>query len=140
MSTRTRHARSIPRASSLSRLIALVIAGMTSTSAHADDTLDTAYYLARMPYVVLKRAHVACGRPADEHVDYMIRMLRILGEDPAINLQEARRGLELAYKLEADIGASACTDALQARYKSIIDRGIDADLEHLRKVVRNRRR
>lgn len=117
--------------------VAVVAAVLIGTSAYADG-LDTAYSLAMQPYAVLKRTSIACGKPIEEHVAYKQRMLAILGGVPGIDILAASRAIEKAYQTDADLGGLECTDGLQDRYKQIIDRGVDRDLEYLAEEVRNR--
>lgn len=123
------------------RLCSAVIASalLSSTPASADG-LDTAYFLAMQPYAVLKRASVACGRPIEEHVAYKKRMLDILSGVPDIDIRAASRDIEQAYQTDAHLGGLDCTDGLQDRYKQVIERGVDRDLEYLAEEVRNRQR
>jgi len=102
--------------------------------------LDTAYFLAMQPYAVLKRTSVACGEPIEEHVAYKQRMLEILSDVPDIDIRAASRDIEKAYQTDADLGGLDCTEGLRTRYKQIIDRGVDRDLEYLAEEVRNRQR
>lgn len=117
--------------------VVIVAAVLIGTSAYADG-LDTAYSLAMQPYAVLKRTSIACGKPIEEHVAYKQRMLAILGGVPGIDILAASRAIEKAYQTDADLGGLECTDDLQDRYRQIIDRGIDRDLEYLAEEVRNR--
>lgn len=117
--------------------VVIVAAVLSGAPAYADG-LNTAYFLAMQPYAVLKRASVACGRPIEEHVSYKQRMLEILSGVPDIDIRAASRDIEKAYQTDADLGGLDCTDGLQDRYKQIIDRGVDRDLEYLAEEVRNR--
>ena len=117
--------------------VIIVAAVLIGTSAYADG-LDTAYFLAMQPYAVLKRTSIACGKPIEEHVAYKQRMLAILGGVPGIDILAASRAIEKAYQTDADLGGLECTDDLQDRYKQIINRGVDRDLEYLAEEVRNR--
>lgn len=117
--------------------VIIVAAVLIGTSAYADG-LDTAYSLAMQPYAVLKRTSIACGKPIEEHVAYKQRMLAILGGVPGIDILAASRAIEKAYQTDADLGGLECTDDLQDRYKQIINRGVDRDLEYLAEEVRNR--
>jgi len=119
------------------RPVVIASALLSSTPASADG-LDTAYFLAMQPYAVLKRASVACGKPIEEHVAYKQRMLAILGGVPDIDIRAASRDIEKAYQTDADLGGLDCTDGLRDRYRQIIDRGVDRDLEYLAEEVRNR--
>jgi len=121
------------------RLRSAVIASalLSSTPASADG-LDTAYFLAMQPYAVLKRASVACGKPIEEHVAYKQRLLEILSGVPDIDIRAASRDIEQAYQTDAHLGGLDCTDGLQDRYKQVIERGVDRDLEYLAEEVLNR--
>lgn len=112
---------------------------LSSTPASADG-LDTAYFLAMQPYAVLKRASVACGKPIEEHVAYKQRLLEILSGVPDIDIRAASRDIEQAYQTDAHLGGLDCTDGLQDRYKQVIERGVDRDLEYLAEEVLKRQR
>lgn len=121
------------------RPVVITSALLSSTPASADG-LDTAYFLAMQPYAVLKRASVACGKPIEEHVAYKQRMLDILRGVPDIDIRAASRDIEQAYQTDAHLGGLDCTDGLQDRYKQVIERGVDRDLEYLAEEVLNRQR
>lgn len=121
------------------RPIVIASALLSSTPASADG-LDTAYFLAMQPYAVLKRASVACGKPIGEHVAYKQRMLDILRGIPDIDIRAASRDIEQAYQTDAHLGGLDCTDGLQDRYKQVLERGVDRDLEYLSEEILNRQR
>lgn len=108
-----------------------------STPAFADG-LDTAFYLASQHYAVLKRASIACGKPIQEHVEYKSRMLSVLRRLPNVDILSASQGIEQAYQTDAHLGGLDCTDTLLQRYKQVIDRGVDRDLEFLADEVRKK--
>lgn len=122
------------------RRSAVVVSVLLSSAPASADDLDTAYFLAMQPYAVLKRASVACGKPIEEHVAYKQRMLDILSGVPDIDIRAASRDIEQAYQTDAHLGGLDCTDGLQDRYKQVIERGVDRDLEYLAEEVLNRQR
>ena len=117
---------------------AVIASALLSNTPASADGLDTAYFLAMQPYAVLKRASVACGKPIEEHVAYKQRLLEILSGVPDIDIRAASRDIEQAYQTDAHLGGLDCTDGLQDRYKQVIERGIDRDLEYLAEEVLNR--
>lgn len=110
---------------------------LASTPVFADG-LDTAFYLASQQYAVLKRASIACGKPIQEHIEYKSRMLSVLGGLPNVDILSASQGIEKAYQTDAHLGGLDCTDSLLQRYKQVIDRGVDRDLEFLADEVRKK--
>ncbi|UCA46981.1 hypothetical protein [Pseudochrobactrum sp. XF203] len=121
----------------LSKATLAFAALLGSTPAFADG-LDTAFYLASQHYAVLKRASIACDKPIQEHVDYKSRMLSVLSGLPNVDILSASQGIEQAYQTDAHLGGLDCTDALLQRYKQVIDRGVDRDLEFLADEVRKK--
>lgn len=117
---------------------AVIASALLSNTPASADGLDTAYFLAMQPYAVLKRASVACGKPIEEHVAYKQRLLEILSGVPDIDIRAASRDIEQAYQTDAHLGGLDCTDGLQDRYKQVIERGVDRDLEYLAEEVLNR--
>jgi hypothetical protein len=99
--------------------------------------LDTAYANAMVPYVVLKRGSVECGKPAGEHISYKTRLLGILGRVPSIDLVAADREIERAFEREAPRTSYVeCSDALLQRYQNALDADAERALQYLLEQVR----
>ena len=62
-------------------------------------------------------------------------MLTIISQVEEIDISSARRALQEAYETDAQLGGLECSEALQERYKHIIKRGIDRDLDFLQEEV-----
>lgn len=99
--------------------------------------LDTAYSNAMVPYVVLKRGSVECGKPAGEHISYKTRLLGILGRVPSIDLIAADREIERAFEREAPRTSYVeCSDTLLQRYQNTLDSDAERALQYLAEQVR----
>ncbi|MCZ7930335.1 hypothetical protein [Agrobacterium pusense] len=99
--------------------------------------LDTAYSNAMVPYVVLKRGSIECGKPAGEHISYKTRLLGILGRVPSIDLIAADREIERAFEREAPRTSYVeCSDALLQRYQNTLDSDAERALQYLAEQVR----
>ncbi|MCZ7488610.1 MULTISPECIES: hypothetical protein [Rhizobium/Agrobacterium group] len=98
--------------------------------------LDTAYSNAMVPYVVLKRGSVECGKPAGEHISYKTRLLGILGRVPSIDLIAADREIERAFEREAPrTSYTECSDALLLRYHNALNSDAERALQYLSEQV-----
>lgn len=105
------------------------------------DALETAYVNAMVPYVVLKRGTVECGKPAGEHIAYKTRMIGILGRIPNLDLIAADREIERAFERDAPRSANPiCSDALLERYQYTFKTSAEIALKHLAEIVRERLR
>ncbi|WP_323687243.1 MULTISPECIES: hypothetical protein [unclassified Rhizobium] len=110
--------------------------GLLSTPVVAGP-LDTAYANAMVPYVVLKRGSVECGKPAGEHISYKTRLLGILGRVPSIDLIAVDREIERAFEREAPrTNYVECSDALLQRYQNALDTDAERALQYLAEQVR----
>lgn len=124
---------------SLMTTVGLVALMCISTPALAG-SLDTAYGNAMIPYVVLKRGSVECGKPAGEHLAYKARLLEILGRIPNIDLISADREIERAFEREAPRSARPdCSEALLERYQYALDKSAEMALQYLAEEVRDYR-
>ncbi|MGI6856397.1 hypothetical protein [Mesorhizobium sp. 1B3] len=122
------------------RYVALGSALLGSAPAFAGG-LDTAYSNAMMPYVVLKRGTIECGKPAGEHIAYKARMLGILGRIPNVDRVGADREIERAFERET-LGSSnpTCSDALLERYQYTLENSAEMALQYLAEEVQSRQR
>lgn len=128
---------SIKNARSLLRPVVIASVMMSGVPAFAGP-LDTAYANAMVPYVVLKRGTVECGKPAGEHLAYKARLLNILGRIPNIDLVAADREIESAFEREAPRpGYSECSETLLDLYKIMSGKSAEMALQHLSETVRD---
>ncbi|KQO80083.1 hypothetical protein [Rhizobium sp. Leaf262] len=131
------HFYTIKKDKSLLRPVMIASLMMSSAQAIAGP-LDTAYANAMVPYVVLKRGTVECGKPAGEHLAYKARLLNILGRIPNIDLFAADREIERAFEREAPrSGYSECSEALLELYKNMSGKSAEMALQHLSETVRD---
>ena len=127
------------RAARLPLPSALVAAFALGSAPALAGPIDTAYMNAMMPYVVLKRGTVECGKPAGEHIAYKTRMLNILAHIPNVDLIAADREIERAFEREAPMtGSGECSDALLERYTMAREGGAERALDYLAETVRDR--
>lgn len=119
----------------------VVAAAIALGSTHAfAGPVDTAFFNAMVPYVVLKRGTVECGKPAGEHIAYKARMLNILGRIPNVDLIAADREIERAFEREAPRTSSVeCSDALLQRYDATRGGSAEMALQYLAEMVRDSR-
>ncbi|WCJ65205.1 hypothetical protein [Agrobacterium tumefaciens] len=126
----------------MTRMFVLTATALTTSICVLSNTavagpLDTAYSNAMVPYVVLKRGSVECGKPAGEHISYKTRLLGILGRVPSIDLIAADREIERAFEREAPRTSYVeCSDALLQRYQNALDTDAERALQYLAEQVR----
>lgn len=98
--------------------------------------LDTAFFNATVPYVVLKRGSVECGKPVGEYIAYKTRMLAILGKNPSVDVIAADREIERAFEREAPRTSYVeCSEALLQRYQNALTSGVERALTNLDEQV-----
>lgn len=120
------------------RVAQLVTASLIFVVPAVAGPIDTAFQNAIVPYVVLKRGTVECGKPAGEHIAYKTRMIAILGRIHGVDLIAADREIERAFEREAPrTSKPECSDALLQRYQNTFTTGAEIALQTLNEQVRN---
>lgn len=129
--------RSITR-TRVAQLATLITTTLIFGSAAVAGPVDTAFQNAIVPYVVLKRGTVECGKPAGEHIAYKTRMIAAIGQLPGVDLIAADREIERAFEREAPrTNNPECSDALLQRYQNTLTTGAEMALQTLNEQVRN---
>ncbi|MGV1954467.1 hypothetical protein ACQZ5G_09825 [Agrobacterium sp. 22-214-1] len=121
----------VVRALKIATVLPLILSG---TPAFAGP-VETGFFNATIPYVVLKRGSVECGKPDGDHIAYKQRLLMMLARIPNADLIVADRQMERAFEFEVMKYNPTCSDALLERYEYTMTEGAERSLKSFSDTV-----